>query len=68
MTVPAVLKLHSQLGSEGFELVDNPGMAADLVTQRRIAGFYRRNGHYYALVANGTLRRLSEAEEKGEVQ
>jgi hypothetical protein len=61
VTYPPILKLHSQLGAEGFELVDNPGMAEDLVAQRRIVGFYRRNGQYYALVADGVLRRLSEA-------
>ena len=49
------------IGAEGFELVDNPGMAEDLVAQRRIIGFYRRDGNYYALLGDGALRRIYEA-------
>ena len=68
MTYPPILKLHSQLGAEGFELVDNPGMAEDLVAQRRIIGFYRRDGNYYALLGDGALRRIYEAKgQEGEV-
>ena len=61
MTYPPILKLHSQLGAKGFELVDNPGMAEDLVAQRRIIGFYRRDGNYYALLGDGALRRIYAA-------
>jgi len=61
MTYPPILKLHSQLGAKGFELVDNPGMAEDLVAQRRIIGFYRRDGNYYALLGDGALQRIYEA-------
>ena len=66
MTYPPILKLHSQLGAEGFELVDNPGMAEDLVAQRRIIGFYRRDGNYYALLGDGALRRIYETGQEEE--
>jgi hypothetical protein len=58
MTYPPILKLHSQLGAEGF------GMAENLVAQRRIIGFYRRDGNYYALLGDGALRRIYEATQE----
>ena len=66
MTYPPILKLHSQLGSEGFELIENPGMPEDLVAQRHIIGFYRRNDHYYALINDGVLRRIYPDKEDTE--